>query len=72
MKVSDILKAKHIGVRAFRGNASKHINENKIIILTLHGKPKQVMVPYVEMRDLMIELSRLKSPTDAKDKTGGA
>lgn len=50
----DLLKARHVGVREFREELSRLIKSDDIII-TLNGKPKQVMVPRERMIALMGE-----------------
>ncbi len=43
---ASLLKAPHIGVRDLRSNLSKMLRSSKTLIVTDHGQPKRVILPY--------------------------
>lgn len=43
---TSLLKAPHVGVRDFRTNLSKMLHSSKPLIVTDHGRPKRVVLPY--------------------------
>ncbi|UCE18708.1 MAG: type II toxin-antitoxin system Phd/YefM family antitoxin [Gemmatimonadota bacterium] len=59
---SAILKAERVGIRNLSENLSKLLNEGKPYVITDHGKPKQVLLPYDEMMELIDILDELSDP----------
>jgi len=43
---ASLLKASHVGVRDLRTNLSKMLHSSKTLIVTDHGRPKRVILPY--------------------------
>lgn len=61
MKISTtLLKAPHVGVRELKAQLSRFLKNNKATIITDRGKPKNVIVAYddlLELVDVVDELS---------------
>jgi len=54
-----LLRAKNVGVRNFRNNASKFIKSQQFFIITERGNPTSVLLPYndiLEIVDILEEL----------------
>lgn len=54
-----LLKARSVGVRDFRDHASKIIKSHQFYIITDHGRPTRVLLPYndiLEIVDILDEL----------------
>lgn len=49
MKGMNLLRAEYIGSREFQVNTRKYMHKSTPSILTVQGKPKQVLVPYETM-----------------------
>lgn len=49
----DLARAKHVGAREFRTNLSRLVDSSDLTIITLKGKPRQVMVPFERMVSLL-------------------
>ena len=43
---ASLLKAPHVGVRDLRTNLSRMLHSSKPLIVTEHGRPKRVILPY--------------------------
>ncbi len=57
---TQILRAPHIGVRDLKIHLSEKVKGDKPLVVTDHGDPKQVMIPYhviVEIAELLEELN---------------
>lgn len=52
---TQILRAEHIGSKDLRERLSQNIRSQKPVIITEHGQPKKVMLPY-EMMVALIEM----------------
>ena len=50
---TDLLKSEHIGIRKLKTHLSRHIKNNKPIIVTDRGVPIDVIVPYADMIELL-------------------
>ena len=50
---AQILKAPHIGSKDLRDNMARSIKSNKPVVVTEHGRPRQVLLPYEMMLDLI-------------------
>lgn len=55
----DLLKAPHIGIRELRENLSSVVADRKITVVTDHGKPAEVLVPYATLVSLLTLLGDL-------------
>jgi PHD/YefM family antitoxin component YafN of YafNO toxin-antitoxin module len=49
----DLLKAKHIGVRELKEGLSAFLKKDAPLVVTEHGAPTRVIVPYDEMLELL-------------------
>ncbi len=55
-----LLKAPHIGVRDLKAHLSEKLKSRKPLVVTDHGEPKQVLMPYedaVTLAEIFEELS---------------
>jgi len=50
---TSLLEVEHVGIKNLKTNLSRLLNEEKPYIITDHGKPKQVIIPYEEMLELV-------------------
>jgi PHD/YefM family antitoxin component YafN of YafNO toxin-antitoxin module len=57
---TQILKAPHVGTKDLRTHLARNIKSEKPIIITEHGRPKKVMLPYDMMVDLIETLEELQ------------
>lgn len=57
-----LLKAPHVGVREFKEKISSFLNKGKTLIVTDHGQPTNVLVPYDDMLELMDILEEINDP----------
>jgi hypothetical protein len=48
-----LVRAPHIGVREFKENLSLFLKKNKLLIVTDHGEPTRVVVPYNDMLEIL-------------------
>jgi len=55
-----ILRARNVGVRKFRNKASRFIKSHKILIITEHGKPTAILMPYSDMLNIIDTLDELR------------
>ncbi len=64
MTISNVLlKAKSVGVRNFRDSVSRFIGKHEMLIITEHGNPTSVLLPYndiLEIVDILEELEDKK------------
>lgn len=49
----NLLKAPHIGVRDLKENLSKFLRGNAPLVITDHGRPVDVILPYEDMMNLV-------------------
>jgi PHD/YefM family antitoxin component YafN of YafNO toxin-antitoxin module len=62
----DLLKAKSVGVRGFRDKLSKLMRTNEIFIVTDHGDPKSVLMPYDDVLEIVDILDELRDKDAVK------
>jgi len=58
-----LLRARSVGVRNFRDSASRFIGKHGMLIITEHGNPRSVLLPYndiLEIVDILEELENKK------------
>lgn len=55
-----LLRAKSIGVRNFRNRLSSLMRKHEIFIVTEHGAPTSVLVPYDELLEIADVFDELK------------
>ena len=58
---TELLKAEHVGVREFKEHISAD-SLKKITVITDHGKPISVNLPYGEVLELVDILDELRDP----------
>ncbi len=64
---TSLLKAEHIGVRELKTHLSERLNSGKPLIVTEHGEPKQVMMPYGSIIELVEIIEELNDNEHLKD-----
>ena len=57
---NDLLRAPHLGVRDLRNHFSDALKENDMLVVTEHGHPTRVLIPYEEMLEIIDLLDELK------------
>ncbi len=65
---TDLLEAKHVGIRELREHLSKRLKGNKPLIVTEHGTPIKVILSYQEMLNLLEKFQNRQIPNT---RTGG-
>jgi len=55
-----LLKAKTIGVRKFRDRLSRLIHTHEMFIVTEHGSPTSVLLPYQDVLEIIDILDELR------------
>lgn len=58
----NLLKAPHVGIREFKEKISFLLNKRKTLVLTDHGEPASVLVPYEDMLELLDILDEINDP----------
>ena len=58
----DLLKAPHIGVRELKNHLSQMLKKRGSLVVTDHGRPVNVILPYDEMLDLLDLLEEVYDP----------
>jgi len=58
----NLLKAPHFGVREFKEKISSLLNKRETLVLTDHGEPTGVLVPYADMLELLDILDEIDDP----------
>ena len=54
MKIAmNLLKADRVGVRELKSDLSKRLNRKELLVVTDHGAPAHVIVPYEDMLELV-------------------
>ena len=61
-----LLKAKSIGVRNFRDKASRFIRRHEFLIITEHGSPASVLLPYNDILEIVDVLEELEDRKTVK------
>lgn len=60
--ILDLLKAEHIGARAFRNRLFEFLKGNDPLVITEYGQPVRVVLDYAEMLGLLDILDELSDP----------
>ncbi len=63
---ASILRATHIGVRDLKNHLSQRLKTSKPIVVTEHGRPKRVILPY----DVVVEISEILEEIEDKALAG--
>ncbi len=58
----DLLKAPHVGVREFKAKMSSLLDKRRTLVVTEHGEPTSVVVPYQDMMELLDILEEINDP----------
>ena len=59
---SALLKASHIGIRDLKMHLSEKLKTQKPLVVTDHGRPTQVIIPYGDIVELAEILEELRDP----------
>ena len=62
----DLLKANHMGVKNFKKHVSSKLLDH-ILVITDHGKPVSVNVPYEEILELVDIVEEMSDPEIVKE-----
>ncbi len=60
---TELLRARHVGVRDLKAHLSERIKTRKPLIVTEHGEPKQVIIPY----DVIVGIAEVLQELDDKE-----
>ncbi len=66
-----LLKAQKIGVRKFRDSISKFIHTHQMFVLTEHGTPTNVLLPYNDALEIVDILDELRDKDTLKAVSSG-
>jgi len=67
MKIAiDLLKAEHVGVRELKAGLSRRLKTHKTIVITDHGSPVKVILPYSDVLELLDILDEVTDPKMVK------
>ena len=58
----NLLRARHVGIREFKENMSVFLKKRGLLIVTEHGEPTRVVVPYAEMLEMVDLIEELNDP----------
>ncbi|MBF0533257.1 MAG: type II toxin-antitoxin system prevent-host-death family antitoxin [Candidatus Omnitrophica bacterium] len=58
----DLLGAPHIGVREFKEKFSALLKQKRPLVVTEHGTPTNVVVPYGEMLEILDLIEEINDP----------
>ena len=61
-----LLKARSVGVRNFRDKLSRFIKKHELFIVTEHGEPTSVLMPYEDMLEIVDVLDELQDKETLK------
>ena len=61
-----LLKAPHVGIRDLKEHLSEFLKKGKPVIVTDHGSPANVIVPYEEMIELLDILDEMQDKETQK------
>jgi len=61
-----LLKARRIGVRKFRNHVFLLVRQNSPLVITEHGEPTSVVVPYEDMLEIADVLDELQDEKTLK------
>lgn len=59
---ASLLKAPHIGIKDLKENLSKLLGSKDPLVITDHGKPVDVIVPYEDMLNLIDIIEEVTDP----------
>lgn len=62
-----IIKAPHVGVRDYKAHLSTYLKNASPQIITIHGKPKKIVIEYNEMIELIDILEEFQTATLTND-----
>lgn len=68
---SEILKSEYIGIRELRENLSKKLQTQKTLIITEHGEPVNVILPYTDLIELLDIIDEISDNGSVKAITNG-
>ena len=57
---TELLNAKHVGVRDLRDHLSEMIKKDTLVIVTEHGQPSKVLIPYEDMLEIVDMMDELR------------
>ena len=66
-----LLKAKTIGIRKFRDKLSKLMKTHEMFVVTEHGHPTSVVLPYNDIMEIVDILDELRDKNAIKAVTSG-
>ena len=61
-----LLRARTIGVRKFRDNLSRFMRTNDMFVVTEHGNPTSVLLPYDDVMEIVDVLEELNDRDTVK------
>lgn len=67
MNLTAILRAEHLGIKEFKTHICQILKANKPQIITDHGRPRQFVIPYEEMIEIVEVLEELSDPEFLKE-----
>lgn len=67
MSLAAILRADYLGIKEFKEHLCQILKQNKPRIITEYGKPKQFVIPYDEMVEIIEILEELSDPAFLKE-----
>lgn len=67
MTLAAILNADYLGIKEFKEHLCKILKKNKPHIITEYGKPKQFIIPYNEMIEIVEILEEMSDPEFIKE-----
>jgi prevent-host-death family protein len=62
----NLLKAPHIGVRDLKENLSRFLRGKDPLVITDHGQPVDVILPYADMMNLVEIIDEITDPRTVK------
>jgi prevent-host-death family protein len=62
----NLLKAPHVGVRDLKENLSKFLRGKSPLVITDHGQPVDVILPYSDMMNLVEIVDEITDPQTTK------
>lgn len=62
----NLLKAPHVGVRDLKENLSRFLRGKAPLVITDHGQPVDVILPYADMMNLVEIIDEITDPRTTK------
>ena len=62
----NLLKAPHVGVRDLKENLSKFLRDKTPLVITDHGQPVDVILPYAAIMNLVEIIDEITDPRTIK------